>query len=345
VVGSGSCSSTASTSGHFYILNSSTLAGYTIGSGSMNLISNSSFTLTGASAIAISPSGNFLYVATNNGIIPFTINSSTGALTQGSAFGDTVAGALQVDPSGNWLIDASLAGTLNAYSLSSGAYGGTVQSESLNLGSGSLYPTGIAISPSGYSGADIVAVAMGTTGTGLFTFTSSTTSGPLSAEWSKILSPIGSGSDIAVAIDPQNRLLYVGETNAYTTSGYTGALRVYTIGSTGVTSLNAYAPAGTGPHAILPSKDGSYVYAASWGSDEITGYSVTTSALTAFGSTIATGTEPYGLVEDSTDGYVLGISYGGTPAFDAYTLSSGTLTSLTSNSTVNNPVAIVAVPK
>jgi 6-phosphogluconolactonase (cycloisomerase 2 family) len=344
-VSTSSCTSTAS-SGKYYILNSTTLTGYSISSGTMTTISGASATFTNATAIAISSDGSYLFVASNAGITPFTI-SSTGALTQGTVFdaSDSSIEALVVDPAGKWLLGASTAGILNAFPLSSGAYdttsGRTVQSQSLNLGSGSLYPTGIAISPSGYTNDDIVAVAMGTTGTGLFTFTSGTAAGPLSGEGS-ILTPITGGNATAVAIDPQNRLLYIGETD---TTSTTGSLRVYTISSTGVTPLNVYNPAGTGPHVILPTKDGSYVYAASWDADEITGYSVTTSALTALSSTIATGTQPNGLAEDSTGNFVLGISYGGTPTFDAYTLSSGTLTLSTSNSTVGSPVAIVAAPK
>jgi 6-phosphogluconolactonase (cycloisomerase 2 family) len=348
-----SCTSTAS-SGKFYILNDSSLTGYTISSGTMTAISG---TLTNgfvnATAMAISSGGNYLFVASNGGITPFTVDTSTGALTKGTAFdtSGTTIGSLAVDPAGRWLLAASTDGYLYAYPLTSGTYtsGSTVYHQALNLGSGALYPNGIAISPSGYSGADIVAVAMGPTGTGLFTFTSSETSGPLSEEWTKILSPIGSsGAAVAVAIDPQNRLLYIGETSAYTTSGYEGALRVYNIKSSKVdefTYTTAYAPAGTGPHAILPSKDGIYVYAASWDSDKITGYSVSTSALTALSSTIDTGTEPNGLVEDSTGGFLLGISYGGSPTFDAYSLSGGTLTLSTPDSTISTPVAIVAAPK
>jgi 6-phosphogluconolactonase (cycloisomerase 2 family) len=324
-------------------LNSSTLTGYTISSGTMTALSGTSTTgLVNATAMAISSDGNYLFVASNAGITPFTI-SSTGALTKGTVFdaSDSSIGSLAVDPAGRWLLAASIDGYLYAYPLTSGTYtSGTIYSQSLSLGSGALYQTGIAISPSGYSNDDLVAVAMGSTGTGLFTFTSSAAANPLSGEGS-ILTPITSGSATAVAIDPQNRLLYVGETD---TTSTTGSLRVYTISSTGVTQLKVYNPTGTGPHAILPTKDGNYVYAASWDSDEITGYSVTTSALTALSSTIATGTEPDGLVEDSTDGFVLGISYYGSPAFDAYTLSSGTLTLSTSNSTVSSPVAIVAAP-
>jgi 6-phosphogluconolactonase (cycloisomerase 2 family) len=343
-VGTSTSSCTSSTtSGNFYILNGTTLTGYTASSSGMTPISGTSTTgFVNATAMAISSDGNYLFVTSDAGITPFTI-SSTGALTKGTVFdaGGATIGSLAVDPAGNWLLAAATDGNLYAYPLTSGTYtSGTIYSQPLNLGSGALYPTGIAISPSGYTNDDIVAVAMGSTGTGLFTFTTGANSGPLSGEGS-ILKPITGGSATAVAIDPQNRLLYVGETD---TTSTTGSLRVYTITGTGVNPLNVYNPTGTGPHTILPTKDGSYVYAASWDSDKITGYSVTTSALTALSSTIATGTQPNGLVEDNTGSFVLGISYGGTPTFDAYSLSAGTLTKSTSNSTVGSPVAIVAAP-
>jgi 6-phosphogluconolactonase (cycloisomerase 2 family) len=309
--------------------------------------------------MAISADGSSLFVASTAGITPFSINSSTGALTQGTVFdasGGLTIEALAVDPAGKWLLAASSvttsAGTLTASPLSSGAYdktSGRIQ-YSMPL-TGSVQSNGIAISPSGYSGASIIAVAMGTGGTAVFPFTSAnTTTNPIVDTWTPI-TPYGgvaASASVAVAIDPQNRLLYIGETNAYATSGNEGALRVYNINSTAVNEFTSYtkpyAPAGTGPHAILPSADGKYVYAASWDSDDVAGYSVTASALTALSGTVATGTEPSGLVEDSTSGFVLGISQGGSPAFDAYGLSSGTLTLSTSNSTVGSPVAIVAVP-
>jgi len=348
-----SCTSTA-TSGKYYILNGTTLTGYSISSGTMTPLSGTVTTFTNATAMAISSGGNYLFVASNAGITPIAVNTTTGALTVGTAFssgGDTSVDALAVDPAGKWLLAASSLGNLYAFPLTSGTYvSGTVWFQPL---AGTVKSGGIAVSPSGYSNASIIAVAMGTSGTAIFPFNSAnTTTNPIETAWNT-LTPYGgtaaSGS-VTVAIDPQNRLLYVGEVDAFpSASTNSGALRVYNINSSSLqefTYSSPYVPGGTEANAILPSKDGSYVYAASWesGSGLITGYSVTTSALTALSSTIATGTQPNGLVEDSTDGFVLGISYGGTPTFDAYALSSGTLTLSTSNSTVSSPVAIVAAP-
>jgi 6-phosphogluconolactonase (cycloisomerase 2 family) len=353
-VGSGTCTSSASgTSGFFYILNSTSISGYSISAGTLNTLANSTYTLSGGSAMAMSPSGNFLYVASANGITLYTINSSTGALGQGSTpvFDDPLAEAIQVDPSGKWLVDASGAGTLNAYPITSSGTEDTSRSiQSPQLASASVEPGGIAISPNGA----LIAVALGSKGTEAFPFAAGNSS-PVGSPYSNLLTPYGSaGSAIAVAIDPQNRLLYVGETAAFpssTTNFNTGALRVYTISANSLTPLTTtpYAPAGTGPHAILPDSTGAYVFAASWQSGSagvITGYSVTPTALTALSSTTATGTSPSGLAEDSTGNYVLGVSSSG-PTIDAYTFSdaSGQLASPVTSSIVSSPIAIVAVPQ
>jgi len=126
-------------------------------------------------------------------------------------------------------------------------------------------------------------------------------------------------------------------------------LRVFTVGSNSLTEFSystPYAPTGTSPHAILPTSTGNYVYVASWqpsAAGLITGYSVTSSALTALSTTAATGTEPYSVTEDNTDSYVLAVSNSGT-TFDAYTLSSGQLTSSLTSSSLSTPIAIVAAP-
>jgi hypothetical protein len=49
------------------------------------------------------------------------------------------------------------------------------------------------------------------------------------------------------------------------------------------------------------------------------------------------------MTEDNTDSYVLAVSNSGT-TFDAYTLSSGQLTSSLTSSSLSTPIAIVAAP-
>jgi 6-phosphogluconolactonase (cycloisomerase 2 family) len=358
---SGTCTSTANTSGIFYVLSSSSIAGYTINSGSLTGVTGGSFTnLSQASAITIAPSGAFLYVASGTGITPYTISSS-GALAQGTAFGDTVAKALQIDPSGTWLLDASLDGTLKAYPITStGALANQTLPQPTQLAStgGITTVEQMAISPNGA----LISVALGGTGTQSFPFNASNTSAPIGSAFTFGSSPASvpygaAGAAIAVAIDPQSRLLYVGETAAFPNStSNSGALRVFTIGATSLTELAytaPYAPLGTGPHAILPDPTGSYVYVASWQTllpGAITGYSVATSALTQIGSsTVATGTGPASLAEDSTHSYVLALSSQASPLFNAYTFDPTTLgqldpASVTGSPAASDPIAIVAMP-
>jgi 6-phosphogluconolactonase (cycloisomerase 2 family) len=353
-VSSSGCTSTAGASGNFYVLSPTSIAGYSISSGTLTPISGSSYSLTGASAMAISPSGNFLYVASLNGITLYTINTSTGALTQGSeVFGDLLAGAIQVDPSGKWLLDASDTGQLNAYPITSSGTEDTSRAvQSAPLSSTSVASGGIAICPNGA----LVAVAESSpTGTQVFSFMASPASGGPLGTGPITLKPYNTsaGAAISVAFDPLSRLLYVGETAAFNSNSNSGALRVFTVNGNSLTELgysSPYAPAGTGPHAILPTPDGKYVYAASWESGAagtISGYSVTTSALTAVGTAVNTGTEPYGLAEDNTDAYVLAVSNSGT-TFDAYTFdktAAGQLDASGTGTGGNGPIAIVAAPK
>jgi 6-phosphogluconolactonase (cycloisomerase 2 family) len=310
----------------------------------VSAISGSSISnFTGATAMAIAPNGGFLYVASASGLVLYTINTSTGALSQGSAvFTDTDAQAIKVDPTGRWLLDASGTGNLNAYPItSSGAQDTSRTAQTMTLASTSVEPGGMAVSSA--TGTPIIAVALGATGTQAFPFTASNNTSPIGTAYTKILTPFSNGGQaVAVAIDPQNRLLYIGETDP-------GALRVYTIGSvlTEFTYSSPYAPTGTRPQAILPTADGSYVYVASWQSGSagvITGYSVATSALTLLSGTSDTGTEPSGLAEDSSSSFVLAVSNSGN-TLSAYTIgSSGELSSPLTDSPVTTPIAIVAVP-
>ena len=354
VVTSGTCGSgTAGTSGFFYVLNTSSIAGYTVTSSALNSVSGTSYNLSGATAITIAPSGAFLYVASvGGGIVYYTINSTTGALTQGvEVVADSAVQAMQIDPSGKWLLDASLAGTLTAYPITStGAQDTTRTLQQVQLTGAAVEQ--MAISPNGA----LISIALGSTGTESFPFNAGSNT-PIGSAYNPITKPYGSdGAAISVAIDPQSRLLYIGETAAFPNSNSnSGALRVFTIGANSLSELkyaSPYAPLGTGPHAILPDATGSYLYAASWqtgAAGAITSYSVSTTALTQIGSgTVATGTEPNGMAEDSTNSYLLAISNQGSPLFSAFTFdatTSGQLDASTSGSTISNPVAIVAFPK
>jgi DNA-binding beta-propeller fold protein YncE len=363
-VGSGSCSSPSSTSGNFYILSSSTLAGYSISSGSLNLITNSSFTLIGALAMAIDPAGHYLWVATAGGITPYAINSNTGALTQGtpiSAFNDPAVGALMVDPSGKWLLNASLSGILFAYPITTSGTQDPSRSiqTSIQLASTTVQKGGIAISPSGSTN-PIIAVAEGPAGTQVFPFTSGNAS-PIGSAYTPTIAPYGAAA-FAVAIDPSNPFMYIGETGAFTsTTGDSGALRVFAINASSVKEITyssgapttPYASGGTNPHAILTSSNG-YVYVANWEGNSSDGnitaflLNASTPSLTLQSNTVSTGVEPYGMAVDSTGKFVLVVNNQGSSPLSAFTFDATTTGQLDpyslSGSLGPNPIAIVAAP-
>jgi 6-phosphogluconolactonase (cycloisomerase 2 family) len=353
-----SCTSTSSTSGDFYILDAPTgaasvIAGYSIVSDVLTPLGSPQDVTGGAFSMAISPSGNFLYVGSTAGIYVYPItNGVLGAATQISQ--DPSPLAMQVDPNGRWLLDASAQGVLNAIPItSSGALDTTRSIQSPGMASDTV--TQMAIAPKG----GLIAVALGTTGTQLFSFTSGNAA-PL-GNGSNAFKATTSSSDsaVAVAFDSQGRYLYVGETNVLNSTTSPGALSAFVIGSGyNLTpfSNSPYPSGGTGPYAILSqASTGDYVYVANWetsSTGNVTAFQLNSSTptLTALANTAATGTEPKGLAEDSTGSYVLAVSSAGSNYFNAYTFDATTtgqldsVSSLSLNSTGSTPIAIVAVP-
>ena len=349
-VGTGTCSSTVSTSGNFYILNSNSIAGFFISAKTLTSISGSSYTVSGATAVAMAPSGNFLYVASTGGGITLYTITSTGALTPGPSIdGDNVAQAIQVDPSGKWLLDTSAAGTLRAIPITStGTEDPSRSIESQPLASNTVWQ--MAITPNGA----LVAVALGSTGTQLFGFTSGNAT-PLGAGSTAIKTwNTSAGSAVSVAMDPQNRLLYIGEIAAFPSSSTnSGALRVFTISGNTVTEFTyttPYASGGLAPHFIQPLASGASVYVTNGtgvsSAGNITGFAVTATALTT-GSTVAAGAQPAGMAEDSTSSWVFEVGSTGSPYFDAYTFDAsitGQLDSQVTSTSAATSIAIVATP-
>jgi len=361
---SGACGSTAGASGVFYVLNQTaeSIAGYSIVSGTLTPV-NGSPTALGilAYAIAVAPNGKFLYVSTLNGIYLYTINSD-GSLTLGNGSQAVVgdpAYTMQVDATNQWLVEA-VSGIGEVYAVnidpSTGLpVTGTEQQQTI---SGTTI-TQLAISPdtSTANTAYYVFVGMGGSGTAVVRFNPNNTD-PFGAA-NTIRLQNSSGGAEAVAVDPSNRLLYIGETAAVSGSN-SGGLCVSTIGATQIAPISSscYATGGIGPRAILPEVSGDYVYVASWigtSNGNIEGYSITatgsgnsaTYSLTS-PTSVSAGDQPNGLAEDSSGSYILAVNFGSNPDFEAYTISSGALTSAISASTVSSGTAgayaIASVP-
>lgn len=358
---------TTDSSGVFYVLNQTTkqIAAYYISTGTLEQVSGSPYNLSSApSCIAIAPGGGFLYVGTVSGIYLYTIGSG-GALTVGNGgavISSDIPAAMQV--SGAWLIDAFSPATgsvqLDAIPInaSTGAYtgSGSEPSQTFNVTNASVEQ--MVLSPDGTN----LFAALQSGGTIVVPFTAGN-SNPLGSS-ARIISVANSGgSALSVAVDPTNRLFYIGETLA-NSSANSGGLRVFNYSSLGTGSPRSVptqitgspiASGGLSPHAILPIASGGYVYVANGagdtGSGNITWFPISVSGTTytiAAGSSIAAGIVPMGLAEDSNNNFVLAASNGGStssgdPDLEAYTMSSGALTAAIVSATGTDPVGAVAV--
>jgi 6-phosphogluconolactonase (cycloisomerase 2 family) len=351
-------------SGVFYVLNQATqqVAGFafTTGSSKPTAVTNGSAS-PGALpyALAMAPGGGFLYVSTGGGLFAYSIATS-GALTllnNSEAISGDIPTSMAVDGSGTWLIESiGGSGVLKAIPIASttGILDSTRSLQTANLPN--TFLNGIAASPAN-SVNPYIFVAMGTGGTEVIAFTANSTGNPFGT-LSNIPVAKTSGGATAVAVDPTNRLLYVGETVAVTGT-QTGGLRAFTVSATKIAELTGspYASGGTGPSAILPLA--SYVYVANKtasgiSTGNITGFPiVTTGSVLSLGSainTIAAGTNTAGLAEDSTGTYVLAVNAGGSPDLSTYTFDTTTPGKLVAGATVatgtdpTRPIAIAAVP-
>ncbi len=353
---------TTLSSGVFYVLNQTTkqIAAYTISTGTLEQVSGSPYSLSSApNCIAIAPNGGFLYVGTVSGIYLYSIGSG-GALTignGGAVISSDIPAAMQV--SGSWLIDAFLPTTgtvqMNAIPInaSTGAYTGTGAPpyQTFNVTNASVYQ--MALSPDGSN----LFLALGRGGTIVVPFTFGN-SNPLGSKATVIATINSNGSAQSVAVDPTNRLFYIGETLA-NSAGDSGGLRVFNYSSLSGALTQAtgspIASGGLSPNAILPIATGDYVYVANGqgntGSGNVTWFPITASGTTytiAAGNTISAGIVPMELAEDSEDNFVLAVSNGGStssgdPDLEAYTMSSGALTAAIATYTGTDPVGAVAV--
>lgn len=358
--------STTLSSGVFYVLNQTTkqIAAYSISSGTLEKVSGSPYTLAATPyCIAVAPGGGFLYVGTVNGVYLYTIGSG-GVLTAGNSGGtisSDIPAAIQV--SGSWLVDAfvpnSTASSVQIDAIPINATTG------LYAGSGGAPPsqtfnnlTNVAVKQMVISlDGDNVFVALSGAGTLVVPFTASN-SNPLGSTARTIGVLNSGGAALSVAVDPTERLFYIGETLA-NSSANSGGLRVFNYSSLSGTLTQAsgspIASGGLAPNAILPIASGEYVYVANGqgntGSGNIAWFPISasgTSYTVTAGSDIAGGIQPIGLAEDSDDNFVLAVSTGGStssgdPDLEAFTMSSGTLTAAITSTTGTDPVGAIAI--
>lgn len=374
---------TTSSSGVFYVLNQGTnqIVAYQISSGTLEEVTAgtgapnpTSFTGT-ANCMAIAPGGGFLYLGTTSGIYAYQIQSGGSLLPLygGGTISSDKPLAMQVAYDGvtgnTWLIDAfpvSTSGsntqvTVDAIPLNStGIYNGsdTVPSQNVTAADSTVYqlaltPGAVASSPNtGY-----VLLAMGNGGAAAIPFNGASST-PFSTPQT-LINPISTQAVLSVAVDPQERLFYIGQTDAVSGSG---GLLVYSYSALGSgpdpAPASSLASGGPSPYFILPESTGNYVYVANANSSSngaINWFDITasgTSYSVAAGSTVQAGIMLRGLAEDSSDQFILAVSFGvntgagGDPDLEAFTMSSGALSSVIASSTGNSgsdPVGALAV--
>jgi 6-phosphogluconolactonase (cycloisomerase 2 family) len=350
-------------SGVFYVLNSKTtqVTAYQFAANSSGptALTGSPYTLSSLPyTMAIAPSGNFLYVSTVSGIYVYSV-ASDGTLTianSGGVISSDAAFAMKVDATGTWLVEVvSGQGVVKAVpiSASSGLLDSTRTEKSTPLPTVTI--SQLAISPANSTN-PYVFIAMGSGGTAVVPFTAANATPFGTVSQINLLN--NAGGALAVAVDPSNRLLYVGETAALTTGTQTGGLRVFTIGaSSAITEITGspYSTGGTGPSAILPGTSDIYVAnkAVSGSTDgNITGFSLAATGTTTITyslttiSTIAAGISTNSLAADSTGTYVLAANPGGSPDLSTFTFdttTSGKLDAAATAATGTDPVQAVTV--
>jgi 6-phosphogluconolactonase (cycloisomerase 2 family) len=358
---SSSSTTTTDSSGVFYVLNASLkeIIGYEIESGTLTAISGASQAFGSApTALAIAPNGGFLYVATvGSGIYVCAIGSGGSLGTPQSVSGD-LASTMQVDPSGNWLVEGGSNAFISAVPISTSTGAATSSTEqTANVPADTINQ--LVFSPDG----NYVFVADGASGTEQISFNFQNAD-PFGGETNYHVTNSTAGSAQSVAVDPQNRLVYVGEIAVSNGASNTGGLRVFTYGSTlSEITGSPFASAGLAPYSILPvsygSLAGEYVYVANRTvtnsqTGNIQGFNVTSSTsgssttytLTALSTAASAGDFPVSLAEDSTGDFVIVTDADGNPDLEAYTFdttTTGQLDSVISSSTGSGSTGANAV--
>ncbi|HTB96234.1 MAG TPA: hypothetical protein VK716_04450 [Terracidiphilus sp.] len=350
---SSSTGTTTATSGDFYVLNVETkqVAGYYVNAGTLTALPGSPYTVPATPlAITVSPNNSFLYISTADGIYVYTI-ASNGELALGNSSGPITSDqaiSMQVSANGNWLVEVA-SGAPYVYAVPINSSTGVVTSKTEEY---AVLPVStvqqVVLSPDN----TYAFVAMGAGGTATIPFTTGNTN-PFGSVGNIALKN-SAGAAISVAVDPSNRLFYVGETAA-TSGSNTGGLRAFNFTDLTEISGSPFGTQGLAPYSILPISSGDYVYVVNRqvsGSNTgvIAGFSIASSnstyTLTALGSTFTVGTNPVALAEDSEDTFVFAVDYSGSPDLKGYTFdttNAGYLDAVVSSSTGTDPVQASAI--
>ncbi len=321
--GSGSGSSTGD---YVYVSNSTTsssyINGYSISSTGLTATTNSPYQLNYIpTAMTISPNNSFLYICSGTNIYGYSIGTggSLSILNSGATLVAEDCAALAISPDGQWLFSLNTNDlTIEEYQITSstGLLSNVANYQITNSYSGAIAAAGIQVAPSGA----FIAVALGTAGTEIFSFNTSTGAATYA---SQISAASASSGDYAVAIDTNNSL-YIAATND---------LYVFSVTSAGVPTQVSTTATGTGPYSVAV--DGtSYVYAGSENSVSspiVSAFAISTSNPLAAvsGSPFNGPTNISAMGVDKTSGYLAVAGYNSNSGLQLFSIgTTGALTSI-----------------
>lgn len=331
-------------SNRVYVANSttSTLSGFTIGTGTFTKISGTPLALGFVPQdVVVTPSNSFVYVAGPQAIYAYAIGSdgSLSAVSNGPAVTAVPAVSLAISPDGQWLFGLdSTQQTLDEYKINTSTGALTaVDAISYAPASGAWTPRMVRVSPAG----NLVFIALGTAGDVVFTLNTSTGA----VVNSQTLPPVdNSTSDNAIAINSAGTYLYIAR------SGTGAGVAVYTVATDGTLNSIAGSPftAGSQTTSLVIDSTGKYIYAANRGDNTISGYAIGNgSVLTALtGSPYNSGSQVISLSLDKTGAYLLAGAFGGSPDLSMYSFDStagGKLNSVTSIASDSSAAGVIAI--
>jgi 6-phosphogluconolactonase (cycloisomerase 2 family) len=323
--------------------NSSTLAGYQIGTGgSLTPITGTAPTLVSPpTALVISPNNQFLYVGTSTNIYAYSI-STTGILTplnSGQSLSAFPVAAMDISPDGNWLVvvptsqaaSSTSTGLLFPLSSVTGLFTSTgvgFQVPATGLGQSVQFAPNEATSPT-----SVFVASYGTGGIATYTFSTNTTvgvGGVPSLPISLPVSTVANASDNQVIWNSTATQIY------FVSGGGDQTLYTYNVSSTtgAITGAPGGGPAGsiatgTNPTALTFDNSGTFVYVTDQGAANaanISGYTATTSGSATNFAVL--GTSPFSTSGTGPDAilnagpYVMAVNQVGQPDLVLYSVDS-----------------------
>jgi 6-phosphogluconolactonase len=306
----------------------------------------------GARSVVIHPSGKFLYVANpgqlENDISLFDI-ASNGSLTEVTPRTSVEPGGSQpeylaMDPAGSYLYVANTESfNISVFSIDSST-GQLTQLANSPFAIG-LPPLNMQVTPSGNY---LYVTASGATTGYIVGF--SVSAGVLTS-----LGPPSSSDGInpnGLAIDPTGSYLYVGNTSSPSIAIFAISAPSMPPGSLTAVSGSPIADTYTAPVSLILDPQGTYLYVANQGSSNVAVYSISSSTglptvLTTSTTTGAFFTEgnPSFLAADPSGQYLFvgNQGSGSSAAIQAFSVSSGNLTSIYTYGVGNTPISIAVL--